>query len=588
MRLAADTLGIWSLPHAAAACVKKSELDENWASLYQQRRAGNIVTTSDLLSFAYQIANGMEFLHSKEVVHRDLALRNILLTFHYIVKIGDFGLSRQTISGSYQKCHNPLLPVKWTAPEVFVHNTIPIESDLYTFGILLWELFTLGGTPHEQFIFIQEVEEKEQNVVVKKGKRMNKPSFAPREIYELIKVLCNFDPYLRPPLKQCKRKIVTSLKEACPLLAVHLDVADASEKSDKTNQSHEASSMKIPQRKGEFLPQSLANDDNNIPIPKEKQSSCITQKYRRNIILISAVVFFTFAAISVAIVFLSKRSNSAGTQNNNNFNVTSTVISTDGSTSAASETSASINTVTTSLLITSVNQQKSEPTSAKSPTTPKPTTTSTVPQNSQSPANSTCRNLDLLFLIDESQSMHISDGFWAAKSFILNVTDTYDFFPNSRFAWIIFNSKLWMLTPFMNAQDFKDNVTNTDFNEGSTNFVLGFNATNYTISIYSGPSKQRQPVVIFVSDGNPNDGGSLNQVIAYTAYLRCNLNTLIIGLGVSETLTDAQTMKDAIGVGAQDGCIASHYGDISNYAQIPVAGLPQVEQDLQCRPTKSE
>ena len=115
-------------------------------------------------------------------MHRDLALRNIFLTFDYVIKIGDFGLSRRTINGLYQKCQNPQLPLKWTAPEVFVNNTIPIESDLYTFGILLWELFTLGGTPHEQFIFIQEIEEEELNVVVKKGKRMNKPSFAPKEM----------------------------------------------------------------------------------------------------------------------------------------------------------------------------------------------------------------------------------------------------------------------------------------------------------------------------------------------------------------------------------------------------------------------
>uniref|UniRef100_A0A914VDW9 Protein kinase domain-containing protein n=1 Tax=Plectus sambesii TaxID=2011161 RepID=A0A914VDW9_9BILA len=156
-------------------------MDGNWTSLYEQRRAENIVTTSDLLSFAYQIASGMEFLHSKEVVHRDLALRNIFLTSDYIVKIGDFGLSRLTISGSYQKCQHPRLPLKWTAPEVFFDNSVPIESDLYTFGILLWELFTLGGTPHEQFIFVQEVEEKEINVVAKKGKRMDKPLFAPKE-----------------------------------------------------------------------------------------------------------------------------------------------------------------------------------------------------------------------------------------------------------------------------------------------------------------------------------------------------------------------------------------------------------------------
>uniref|UniRef100_A0A914UVU5 Protein kinase domain-containing protein n=1 Tax=Plectus sambesii TaxID=2011161 RepID=A0A914UVU5_9BILA len=162
--------------------VYKPEMNENWASLYEQRRADNILTTSDLLLFAYQIANGMEFLHSKEIVHRDLALRNIFLTSDYIVKIGDFGLSRKTISGSYRIVQNPPLPVNWTAPEVFVDKNVPIESDLYTFGILLWELFTLGGTPHEQFTLVKKVEEEEVNVVAKKGKRMQKPPFAPTEM----------------------------------------------------------------------------------------------------------------------------------------------------------------------------------------------------------------------------------------------------------------------------------------------------------------------------------------------------------------------------------------------------------------------
>uniref|UniRef100_A0A914W5Z6 VWFA domain-containing protein n=1 Tax=Plectus sambesii TaxID=2011161 RepID=A0A914W5Z6_9BILA len=232
---------------------------------------------------------------------------------------------------------------------------------------------------------------------------------------------------------------------------------------------------------------------------------------------------------------------------------------------------------TTTTLTTTYTLPQLTTTSTPRPTTG-PTTTPTLPPNSP------CRNLDLLFLIDESQSMHISDGFGAAKSFVLNVTDTYDIFPNARFAWITFNSKIWVQTPFMAAQDFKANVTGTGFSEGSTNFVLGFTAANITISTNSGPAQQRQPVLIFVSDGNPNDGGTLNQTIALTTYLRCNLNTLIIGLGVSETLTDAQTMQAAIGVGVQDGCIASHYGNITNYADIPVAGVSQVGQDLKCYP----
>uniref|UniRef100_A0A914V6G0 Protein kinase domain-containing protein n=1 Tax=Plectus sambesii TaxID=2011161 RepID=A0A914V6G0_9BILA len=348
--------------------VYKSELDEYWAPLYAQRRVGNIVTTSDLLSFAYQIANGMEFLHSKEVVHRDLALRNILLSFDYVVKIGDFGLSRPTISGLYQKCQNPPLPLKWTAPEVFVDTSVPIESDLYTFGILLWELFTLGGTPHEQFIFVEEIEEEEVNVVVNKGKRMDKPPYAPKEIYELMKLLCNLDPYLRPPLKQCKRHLVKNLKEACSPLASRFEITDAIEISDKNMQIHEASTIKvrtkmlkkcssakhenfttpetsgaqtancentskngsdtdlielssriplmaINRRNDKLTPQPQANNNNeNNLLIVEKQLYCTTKNYRRNLILICAISIFTFGVISLTIIIFFKNDISTGTQ----------------------------------------------------------------------------------------------------------------------------------------------------------------------------------------------------------------------------------------------------------------------------------
>uniref|UniRef100_A0A914WJ26 Protein kinase domain-containing protein n=1 Tax=Plectus sambesii TaxID=2011161 RepID=A0A914WJ26_9BILA len=158
--------------------VYKAELEENWAALYEQRRRAKILTTSDLLCFAYQIANGMEFVHSKEVMHRDLALRNILLSFDYTVKIGDFGLSRRTISGKYQICRNSPLPFKWTAPEALFDKSVPIESDLYTFGILLWELFTLGGEPFESLDTIHEV----INFIVYKGMMMDRPPFAPIEM----------------------------------------------------------------------------------------------------------------------------------------------------------------------------------------------------------------------------------------------------------------------------------------------------------------------------------------------------------------------------------------------------------------------
>uniref|UniRef100_A0A914X6S0 Protein kinase domain-containing protein n=1 Tax=Plectus sambesii TaxID=2011161 RepID=A0A914X6S0_9BILA len=209
--------------------VYKAKLEENWAAPYEERRHAKILTTSDLLCFAYQIANGMEFVHSKEVMHRDLALRNILLTSDYVVKIGDFGLSRRTSGGKYQKCQNPLLPFKWTAPEALSEESVPIESDLYTFGILLWELFTLGGVPFEQLKTMNKV----INFVFNEGKIMDRPPFAPIEIYQLMILLWNLDPKLRPPLKECKWHIMEQLQRASPPLASRFNIADGYEKPDR-------------------------------------------------------------------------------------------------------------------------------------------------------------------------------------------------------------------------------------------------------------------------------------------------------------------------------------------------------------------
>uniref|UniRef100_A0A914VK22 Protein kinase domain-containing protein n=1 Tax=Plectus sambesii TaxID=2011161 RepID=A0A914VK22_9BILA len=192
--------------------VYKTVMDENWVALYEQRRLANLLTTSDLLCFAYQIANGMEYMHSKKVMHRDLALRNILLTSDYVVKIGDFGLSRCTINGLHQTFRNSAVPFKWTAPEALSGMIVSMESDLFAFGILLWELFSLGGEPFAHFSNNIQVE----SFIVYNDKMMERPRCAPSEIYQFMKVLWNLEPKLRPPLKECKRHILEQLRRACP------------------------------------------------------------------------------------------------------------------------------------------------------------------------------------------------------------------------------------------------------------------------------------------------------------------------------------------------------------------------------------
>uniref|UniRef100_A0A914V254 Uncharacterized protein n=1 Tax=Plectus sambesii TaxID=2011161 RepID=A0A914V254_9BILA len=342
----------------------KAKLEENWADLYEQRRLAKILTTSNLLCFAYQIANGMEFVHSKEVMHRDLALRNILLTSDYVVKIGDFGLSRRTIGGEYQISQNRPLPYKWTAPEALSDMNVPIESDLYTFGILLWELFTLGGVPFEQLHYRDEV----ITFVVSEGKVMDRPPFAPIEIYEFMKSLWNIEPKLRPSLKECKRHVMEQLQRACSPLAFRFGFADGYEKPVRKMPKHEASAKKVqtealtncaaarneycatpklsraftainehtsnngdgtksielsplipsktfcPRKDNLSSSPPLSEDNDKLLLPMAKEQPNRTYKnYRRNIILISVGVIFTFAAILI-IIILSKKKSPSGTE----------------------------------------------------------------------------------------------------------------------------------------------------------------------------------------------------------------------------------------------------------------------------------
>ncbi|CAL8362155.1 unnamed protein product [Lota lota] len=148
----------------------------------------------DLLQFSHQVAQGMDFLSSRNCIHRDVAARNVLLTEFRVAKICDFGLARDIANDdNYIIKGNARLPVKWMSPESIFQCVYTPQSDVWSYGVLLWEIFSLGQSPYPNVVVDANFYK-----MIKAGRHMPRPDFAPAEIYQLMIGCWNLEPTHRP------------------------------------------------------------------------------------------------------------------------------------------------------------------------------------------------------------------------------------------------------------------------------------------------------------------------------------------------------------------------------------------------------
>ncbi|XP_071755323.1 tyrosine-protein kinase FRK [Centroberyx gerrardi] len=161
-----------------------TELMNNGSLLeYLQKDKGAKLRISDQIEIAAQVASGMAFLELQNYIHRDLAARNVLVGENNICKVADFGLARVFMMESenvYEAKEGTKFPVKWTAPEAINDNKFTIKSDVWSYGILLYEIMTFGQMPYPAMTNLQVVQR------VPAGYRMSCPPHCPKVMYEIM------------------------------------------------------------------------------------------------------------------------------------------------------------------------------------------------------------------------------------------------------------------------------------------------------------------------------------------------------------------------------------------------------------------
>ncbi|XP_044171636.1 fibroblast growth factor receptor 2-like [Acropora millepora] len=175
------------------------------------------LTSQQLMKFAWQIADGMSYLSLRKVVHRDLAARNALVGERETCKITDFGMARDVHQENfYERKTKGRLPVKWTAYESLLYGQYTTKSDVWSYGVVLYEIFTIGGSPYPR------TKGREIANLLQQGYRMPKPEHVDNDLYQIMMNCWKRQPESRPSFSDLTQQLKRLENQHKRLINMHI------------------------------------------------------------------------------------------------------------------------------------------------------------------------------------------------------------------------------------------------------------------------------------------------------------------------------------------------------------------------------